>query len=380
MRGHVHQRGSSWTWVADDASDPLTGRRTQRTKGGFRTRADAQKALRAFLAELDKNMVVDLSQTTVTKYLQEWLQNSEPSLRPTTYAGYCRDVDKITKRLGSLRLQDLTALQIESMYADLAAGGGRNGQGLSPKSIQNVHGVLRRALGDAERLGLVSRNAARLARAPRVERVEIQTWSADQVLQFLKHVEDDRLSALYILLATTGVRRGEALGLRWSDVDIDQRRLGIVQSLTTVNDRPIIGPVKTSRSRRRVSLDSQTVDALVCHRQRQYEEFLLVGWQSSGDDQLVFCNEDGSLLHPERFTRVFKRHVASSGLPTLRGPHGLRHTWATLALQAGIHPKVVSDRLGHSTVNITLDTYSHVVPSLDADAADLVAERIYGAS
>ncbi len=127
-----------------------------------------------------------------------------------------------------------------------------------------------------------------------------------------------------------------------------------------------------------MSLDIQTTEALALHRREQYEELLLLDLPLNDVEALVFRSEDGSLLHPERFTRTFKRHVEKSGLPPLRGPHGLRHTWATLALQAGIHPKVVSDRLGHSTVSITLDTYSHVLPILDAEAADVVASRVYG--
>jgi integrase len=147
--------------------------------------------------------------------------------------------------------------------------------------------------------------------------------------------------------------------------------------LTTVHDRLVFDTTKTARSRRRISLDAETVAALRRHRARQAKDRLFVGeaWDDSHD--LVFTQADGTPVHPDRWTRQFQRHVARLGLPELRGPHSLRHTWATLALEAGVHPKVVSERLGHSTIAITLDTYSHVVEGMDADAATTVAEQIF---
>ncbi len=254
-------------------------------------------------------------------------------------------------------------------------GGGRP---LAPKTVRNCHIVLHRALADAERLGLVARNAAHVAQGPAVERTEAATWTADELARFLDHVATDRLLAAYVLLATTGMRRGEVLGLRWSDIDLAGASLSVRQTLQSVDGEIVIGAAKTNRSRRRIALDPSTVRMLEAHRRRQHEERLLLGPAWDGQDDLVFCNADGSPVHPDRFTRAFERHVAAAGLPPLRGPHNLRHTWATLALQAGVHPKVVSDRLGHATIAVTIDTYSHVAPSLDAEAADTVADVIFG--
>ena len=216
-----------------------------------------------------------------------------------------------------------------------------------------------------------------MVRPPRAERKPTVTWTADELGCFLESVDEDRLRAAFYLLATTGMRRGEVLGLRWDDVDLDSGYLSVEQTITTVSDELIMGPVKTARSRRRIALDPATVAALRRHRALQAEERLAAGelWV---DGNLVFRSADGEPLHPDRFTRRFQRLVSDVGLPALRGPHNLRHTWATLALQSGIHPKVVSERLGHATIAVTLDTYSHVVPSLDADAANLVADRILG--
>jgi integrase len=175
------------------------------------------------------------------------------------------------------------------------------------------------------------------------------------------------------------MRRGEVLGLRWEDVDFDGRALSIVQTLTTVSNRLHIGPPKTGKSRRRVSVDSVTLEALKAHRTHQLEERLAAAdvWSNEGD--LVFTDELGGPAHPDRFSKSFDRIVRDAELPRIR-LHDLRHSYATLALKAGVHPKIVSERLGHSTIAITLDLYSHVAQGLDADAAELVASRIYGTS
>jgi integrase len=172
------------------------------------------------------------------------------------------------------------------------------------------------------------------------------------------------------------MRRGEALGLRWSDIDFDGAQLGIVQTLTTVDFVPTFSPPKTARSRRVVYLDDQTVSVLKQHRRLQRQERLAVGeaWDTKND--LVFRDDLGRLVHPEWFSREFFRLTRLADLPRIR-LHDLRHTYATIALKAGVHPKVVSERLGHATVGITLDLYSHVTPAIARDAADVVASKIF---
>jgi integrase len=374
----VHRRGKGWAFVVDVGRDPATGKRRQKTKGGFPTRVAAERALRQVLGRVDTGSYVPETTVTLGEYLEQWLVTVKPNLRPTTHGGYSRDVAHITWKLGHVRLTELTPLQIETAYAELMERG-RHGRPLAAKSVRNVHTALRRALGDAERLGVVARNPGRMARPPTYHRPEMLTWSAEELGRFLDHARDDRLQAAFVLLATTGMRRGEVMGLRWRDVNFDGGWLSVEQTLTTVEDRMLIGPVKTPRSRRRIALDPATVAALRRHRATQAEERLAAGELWVDDHDLVFRQEDGAPLHPDRFSRRFKRVAADAGLPPLRGPHNLRHTWATLALQSGIHPKVVSDRLGHATIAVTIDTYSHVVPSLDLDAANIVARRILGA-
>ena len=316
---------------------------------------------------------------TLGEYLTEWIENMRTQVRGSTWHGYNTSVKRLKKHLGSVKLQALTPLQVESCYARLQKEGGKKGGPLSPKTVKHAHVVLHRALSDAERLGLVARNVAHVARSPAVDRKEAATWTAEELSTFLESVQDDRLYAAYVVLATTGMRRGELFGLRWSDIDLDRGRLSIAQSLLNIDSNLVIEPTKSNRSRRSVALDPGTVEVLRAHKRRQAEERLAFGEQWESSYNLVFCKQDGTPEHPDMFSRQFKKQVEAARLPTLRGPHNLRHTWATLALKAGVHPKIVSDRLGHATIAVTIDTYSHVAPSMDADAADLVAASIFGA-
>ena len=270
---------------------------------------------------------------------------------------------RIKSGLGRSKLQALAPLQLEHFYAELLASGGRTGKPLSPKTVRNTHTVLRKALADAERLGLVGRNPAAAAKPPADSRVEQSTWSSDELRMFLDFVRTDRLHAAYVLLATTGMRRGEVLGLRWSDIDVDAAQLAVSNTLTTVGTEIVTGPPKTARSRRHIFLDDGTLAVLREHRRRQNEERLSVGPAWSGSIDYVFTDELGEPVHPDAFSRSFRRRVAEANLPSIR-LHDLRHSYATLALKAGVHPKVVSERLGHATIGVTLDLYSHVTPSI----------------
>ena len=365
MAGTVERYGRGWRYRADVGIDPGTGKRRWATKGGFASQKAARTALNKVLSAADEGMVVTRSSTLLGDYLDEWMDGAESSLKQTTAFGYRRAIDKLKETLGHVRLQDLTPLGIERAYRQLIASG------LAAKTVRHSHTVLRRALADAERLGLVSRNAAAAAKAPAVVDKEQSTWTPAELSAFLSSVADHRLFAAFVLSATTGMRRGELLGLRWRDVDLDSGRVSIVRTITTVNGQPIETSTKTNKSRRRVALDGATVEVLRAHRERQAVERKAAGsaWQETG---LVFTLEDGSAIHPDRFSRWFSRLVDVAGLPHIR-LHDLRHTHATLALQAGVHPKVVSERLGHATVGITLDLYSHVSPAMDEDAAERIA-------
>jgi integrase len=258
----------------------------------------------------------------------------------------------------------------------LVREGGAGGRSLSPKTVRNAHGVIRTALRDAVQRGYLARNVAEHARLPRVQRREMETWDAAQLRRFLEHVADDRLAAMWTLYATTGLRRGEVLGLRWSDVDLESGQLTVRHVLTVVEGRAVVTEPKTAKGRRTIALDPATVAGLRRHRVRQLQERVAadVAWQN-GD--YVFTWFDGRPLHPQLPTKWIREHAAAAGLPPIR-LHDLRHTWASLALRAGVPAKVVSERLGHANISITLDVYTHALPAMDAEAADTVARAIFG--
>ena len=297
----------------------------------------------------------------MAQFLDEWLPGQRHQLKETTWASYSVAAERIKRHLGRRALADLAPLEIGAFYAELSERGAKGGKPLKPRSVRNTHVVLRKALADAERLGLVARNAAGAARPPSVERVEHQTWSIEQLRRFFDHVEGDRFLAAYVLAATTGMRRGEVLGLRWGDIDFDAGHLAVVHTLTTVNYQPVVSTPKTKRSRRLVYLDSQTIEVLEAQRAAQNAEQRAAGADWANDLDLVITDEFGRPVNPDWFSREFTRQVGLSGLPRIR-LHDLRHTYATLALTEGVHPKVVSEGLGHATVGVTLDVYSHVTP------------------
>jgi integrase len=253
-------------------------------------------------------------------------------------------------------------------------------EGLDRRTVNYVHTILHRAFKDAVRWGRLARNPADAADPPRAGQKSdgVQAWDAVTLRTFLAQSREsgDRMHALWVLLATTGMRRGEALGLRWKDVDLDHGRLRVVQTITQIRSKVTIGEPKTTSGRRSIALDEATVAVLREHRKAMLEERMLVGPDFS-DEGLVFHQPDGACLRPDAVSAQFLRRVEQYGLTRLT-VQGLRHTWATLALEQGIHPRVVQERLGHSTIAITLGIYSHVSPTLHDEAAASVAGQILG--
>jgi integrase len=365
------QKEGRWAFRVSLGNDPVTGKRQQPQRQGYRTKREAQEAAEALIREFDRNSGSVPSTNQLGPYLLDWLNTQRASLRPSTMRSYRQAVDRIAERLGAVRLADLRPLMIERFYADLLQ------TGLAPKTVANTHTVLRKALADADRLGMISRNAAASARPPTVPRYESEVWTAEQLREFIEFLNGHPQQPVYVLLGLTGIRRGECLGLRHRDLDLARGSLSVVQSITVVDGEIVIASPKTKRSRRQVPLDELTMGYLRAHLQRQREQRLRAGSVWSQDGDWLFTDEIGNHLHPDWLSRQFKALVRQSGLPPIR-LHDLRHSYGTLSLEAGIHPKIVSERLGHATVGITLDVYSHVTESMSREAAETVSARVFG--
>jgi len=379
MRGSVIKRGGSWSVVVDMGRDG-NGKRIRKWHAGFATKREAERARVEILSQVDRGAYVAPTRTTLSEFLvAEWLPSKRPTVKPTTLASYEMHVTKhIVPRIGGLPLHALSASNLNSFYADLLSDGRRQGEGgLSPSSVRRVHSTLHKALADAVRWGRIVRNPADLADPPKEATPEMSVWTPEQLRGFLDHVRNDRLYAAWLLAATTGMRRGEILGLRWSDVDLDECRVSISQIRTVARYQVVTQTPKTDKGTRTIALDPATTHALRAHRVAQLEEKVLLGPGYRNEAGLVFTNADGSAIHPERFSSWFKQLCGKSGLPTIR-LHDVRHSYVTALLGNGVALKVVSQRIGHSSPMVTMTIYQHVLPADDEAAAVIGARAVLG--
>ena len=374
MRGYVVEKGSRFYAVIYEGVDPVTGRERRRWHPAGQSRREAE-LLAARLAATASAVVRQPGPALATYLLRQWLPAKEVSLRPSTRDGYRRLIElHVVPRLGTVSLRRLRAEQLDALYAELLATGRRNGRGgLDPKTVLEVHIVLRKALADARRRGLVVHNVAEDAEAPKRHRpnAPLRAWNVEQLQAFLAVARSKRLFPAFWLAATTGMRRSELLGLRWGDTDLEAGRLSISRALVSVGYVLHDSPGKTRTSRRAVDLDPLTVEVLRAWRTRRAHE----SDAPIGDDDFVFAAPNGEPIHPDNFSKSFNRIVASAGVPRLR-LHDLRHTHASLLLKERVPIKVVSERLGHATPGFTMATYQHVLPGMQADAARVFANLI----
>lgn len=281
MRGHVRKRGNGWTVVVDHGRD-ADGKRRQKWHSGFRTKRDAERALGEILNRIGTGSYVDPGRQTTGEYLREWLVAVQRTIRPGTWTSYRTNIERhVIPRIGGGELRHLGASHLNVLYAELLERGRCDGAGgLSPRSVRYVHTIVHRALRDAMRWSKLARNPADLADPPRSRSPETRTWGREELRRFLSSVEEDRLYAAWLLVATTGVRRGELLGLRWADLDLDTGRAAIRQTLSSVAGKVSFSTPKTTKSRRSLALDPATVAALWRHRAAQDKE--RVTWEQPG--------------------------------------------------------------------------------------------------
>ena len=336
-----------------------------------KTREEARLKLTKAMADRDGGLVFEDGGLTVGEYVERWLKDSvRGTVRQSTYEAYeYMTYPHIVPALGRVKLKALTPVHVRTFYREKLDGG------LSSATVRKMHGVLQKALDQAVSDGLIPRNAAKGIRLPQDKKKEIRPLSPDEARALLVAARGDRLEALYVLAVSTGLREGELLALRWENVDLKGAVLRVSQTLTREGGKVLLGPPKTKNSRRAVGLMGSAVQALREHLTRQLEEMESLGslYRPGG---LVFANEVGGIVNPSNLrNRSLKALLERAGLPPIRF-HDLRHTCATLLLSRNVNPKIVSEMLGHASIAITLDTYSHVLPNMQESAVRALEEAL----
>ncbi len=374
MRGHIQRRGKkSWRLKFDIGRDPETGERITKYMTVRGTKTDAQRELTRVLREIDTGTFVEPAKITVAEFLKQYLASLvNRGLSPKTYDRYKEIVNiNLIPAFGHIRLAKLEPLHIETAWGDALESGRLDGKGgLSPQTVAHLHRLLKQALKKAVKWKMLATNPADMVDAPKIERREIAVLTEAELATLINAVEGTPLYMPVMLASTTGLRRGEVLGLRWKDIDLDRGTLTVIQMLGQVRSRLYFKPPKTKAGRRTVTLPAITIEALRQHKVRQSEERLRLGL-GRDDSGLVFTRPDGQPVIPTSFSRTFCEFVKNRGLPPISF-HGLRHSHLTHLLRAGVHPKVASARAGHSSTAITMDIYSHILPGMQEDAASKI--------
>jgi integrase len=379
VRGSIRKRATGrWEAVADVTRGPDGSRR--RAWKTFDTRREAAAWISQTSIQVQEGTFVERSGTMLSTFLESWIRGLGATRRASTVASYETLLRvHVIPQIGGMKLQAIRTAHLRKLQADLLTSGRRDGKGLSPRSVAYVMTVLGMALGDAMTTdGLLARNPARGLPRPKNEkrRDARPPWSPAEAAKFLDATNEDRIRALWHVALTTGMRRGELLGLRWTDVDLDAGRLLVARSLVKAGNEVQISDPKTEKSTRTIALDPRTVQVLRDHHKRQAEERLAWGPAYRSED-LVFAREKGDPFHPDGLSGMFEAAVKRAGLPRIRF-HDLRHVSAALAIRAGVHAKVLSERLGHSSIAITMDVYGHLMGGLDVEAAAGIAAVLNG--
>ncbi|TCS80341.1 site-specific integrase [Tepidibacillus fermentans] len=371
MKGHVRKRGSKWVFVIDVGRDEKTGKRIRKWFSGFNTKKEAEKAMAQKIHELNMGTYVEPSKLTLGDYLYQWLENyAKVNTAPRTYEGYEMIIKKhIIPSLGHITLDNLKPLHIQRYYSDKLSHGRTDGTGgLSAQTVLHHHRVLKEALEQAVKWQLIVRNVADAVEPPRPKKVQMVTLNKQEISKLLETAKDSPFFPIIFTAIYTGMRRGEILGLRWRDINFHNRVISVRQTLQAVKGKGLIFKEPKNGKERTVSIPDSLIDLLKKQKIKQNENKLRFG-PAYNDFDLVFAQPNGNPFQPSELSRGFNKIIKKAEITPIRF-HDLRHTHATLLLEQGVHPKIVSERLGHSSINITLDTYSHVLPNMQEEAAN----------
>lgn len=379
MKGHIRERRpGTWAIVIDLYDEKGERRRKWHTFKGTKRKAEEECA--RLISLMKSGNYVEPTKQTVAEYLDEWLDFIKPSVAPKTHERYAEILQKgAAPLIGDVTLAKLKTDRIDAAFSKALTEGRRDGKGgLSPRTVHHMRRVLIKALGQAVTWDRLSKNPALATTPPKVERKKMLAYDAAQTAALLDAMRPTRMFIPTLLAVMCGLRRGEILALRWRHVELgdNRRQIAVVESAEQTKEGVRYKETKSGRART-VALSSTVLAELKAHRARQAEEQLRLGLRPDGDS-FVVAQIDGSPLQPRSLTHEWIRLISKTALPRIRF-HDLRHTHASQMLSAGVHPKIASERLGHSSIGITLDLYSHVMPGMQADAAEQVDAAIRGA-
>ena len=373
MKGHVRERGKGNWYAVLDIRDSLTGKRKRKWHSlpECKGKREAQDACARIITEMNSGLYIEPDKTTIAEFLTRWLEHIKSQVSPRSHERYAEIANKnIAPLLGGVILSKLKPMQISEAYTKALASGRRDGTGgLAPRTVHHMHRILKQALGQAVKWQLLPRNPADACDPPKVERATMNTYDMSQTVDILEALRGTRMFVPTILAVLCGLRRGEVCALRWRSVDLAKGQLAVVESAEQTKAGIRYKEPKSGKART-VAMSATVVEELRLHRIAQAQELLRLGVRLS-DHTLLVAQPDGTPLQPNSLTHEWVRLSGKTTLPRARF-HDLRHAHATHLLSSGVHPKVASERLGHSKVGITLDLYSHVLPGMQADAAALV--------
>jgi integrase len=378
MKGHLRERSPGRWAIILDIPDPLTGQRRRKWHSFRGTKRQAQIESARLISAVQIGSYLEPSKTTLAAFLDRWLDQIKSQVTPKSHERYSGIVKQnLIPAIGAVHLLKLKPAQISAAYSAALARGRRDGKGgLSPRTVGHMHRVLKQALGQAVRWELLTRNPAAAVDPPKVDWKPMQTYDLPQTVEVIEAVRDTPLLAPTLLAVLCGLRRGEICALRWRNVDLAAGQISVVESLEQTKAGLRFKSPKSGKGRT-VALSATVVDELRAHRLKRAQELLKLGVGLS-DDDLVIAHADGSIVSPIYISQLWARTIKKTRLARLRF-HDLRHAHATHLLANGVHPKVASERLGHSKVGITLDLYSHVIPGMQEDAAAMVDRALSAA-
>lgn len=372
MRGHIRKRGSKWSIVVDIGKDPKTGKRKQKWFSGYKTKKEAQADLARIINEIEQNTFIIPANTTLKDYLEYWIKQRKPNLSPTTIYGYKTIINKhIVPELGNVQLKDLNPLMITEYYNNKL-------ETLSGRTVLHHHRLLRKALQDAKGWQLIKLNPADHVETPKAKKYKANVLNLDEIKELLKALEGHWLEVPICLMLFLGLRRGELLALKWSDVDYDNKTISITRNLVRAGDSGnelILKDPKTEESIRTIPISDNILNLLKKQNLRQKENKLKLGAYYK-DSDFIFTTENGELINPASFSARFAEFIKDNNLKNIR-VHDLRHTNATLMLKSKIPAKIASQRLGHSNTSTTLDLYSHVLKDMEKETSDKIDNMIF---